>query len=269
MPRYRHSGCMADVRVGGQALPDGVLMRTERAWAVARADGSIEVGQLQPAPLANVPIVRVLTGLGRGLALGFKKLGQRRRGNASGRRFIAVLIVATVLTSFLPQTGSATVNQVLVMAVTLLVLRFLTPAALWRYHGAEHKAVAAHEAGVDLADVNAVLSCDRVHNRCGTNLVVVFAVAMGLVVRAPGAVQVPLAIFAFAGTAELLSLAAKHPGNVLAKAFLISGRAVQRYLTTTEPDAAEQAVGCRALRACLVEHDRVVAADPAPVLAAA
>ena len=42
------------------------------------------------------------------------------------------------------------------------------------------------------------------------------------------------------------------------------GRFLQRYLTTVEPSAAEQQVGCRALQAALAEHARVEAIS-APV----
>ena len=36
------NGGTGPLRAGGQALADGVLMRTERAWAIARIDGTIE-----------------------------------------------------------------------------------------------------------------------------------------------------------------------------------------------------------------------------------
>jgi hypothetical protein len=35
---------VAHVKMGGQALPDEVRMRTGRAWAAARADGSVQTG---------------------------------------------------------------------------------------------------------------------------------------------------------------------------------------------------------------------------------
>src|SRR3954465_10087890 len=66
------------VRVGGQALPDGVVMRTATAWAVARSDGSIEVGDVPPAKLTRVPVVRVIAGLIVGLRVGFGRKGRTR-----------------------------------------------------------------------------------------------------------------------------------------------------------------------------------------------
>ena len=137
------------------------------------------------------------------------------------------------------------------LVVALGLLRVTTPSALWRYHGAEHKAVAAHEAGVDLDDTAAVLRCSRVHNRCGTNLVVVMLVAGLFLVRLATVVQIPAFLVALAVVAELMTLAAARPRALASRLLLGGGRFLQRYLTTAEPTPAEQAVACRALTACL------------------
>ena len=42
-------------------------MRTERAWAVARADGSVVSGELAPPRWPKVPVLRVLASLVQGL----------------------------------------------------------------------------------------------------------------------------------------------------------------------------------------------------------
>src|SRR5947209_1873198 len=63
----------APVRVGGQALADGVFMRTEKAWAIARADGSIEAGTVPSNPLHRIPVLRILVSLGVALHLGIAK----------------------------------------------------------------------------------------------------------------------------------------------------------------------------------------------------
>jgi uncharacterized protein YqhQ len=155
--------------------------------------------------------------------------------------------------------------------VVLAVLRLATPSVLWRYHGAEHKAVSAHEQGVDLGDTAAVLACPRVHNRCGTNLVFVLALLSLLLLSVPSVLQVPMFALTLGASVELVSLASSRPRLLASRVVLAGGRLLQRTITTAEPTFDEQAIGSAALQAALNEHARIVAAEtePAPVPVAA
>jgi uncharacterized protein YqhQ len=278
------------VKVGGQALADGVLMRTSRAWAIARADGSVDVGAVAPSHFARIPVLRVVGALFGALRLAVVRgLLGRGRGRTSGstnpgrrlnRRFLAVVVgleVAAYLAgrwvtqADLPTHGwTGAAITIVPWIATLAVMRVATPGSLWRYHGAEHKAVSAHEQGVDLADTASVLRASRVHNRCGTNLVFVM-LALVFVVQghASGLWQVPLFLGLIGVSAEVVTLAATRPTWLPSRALLAGGKALQRWVTTAEPTAAEQAVGCLALRVCLDEHARIVALDDVPAAAAA
>lgn len=265
-----------DIKVGGQALADGVLMRTSRAWAIAREDGSVEVGAVDPNPFARIPVLRVVAGLFSALKLGVGRGLMRRQGNSRLNRRLLLILVGLEAAAYLVtrQVGDVAATAPAILAttvVTFVVLRLATPQSLWRYHGAEHKAVSAHEQGIDLADTAAVLRADRVHDRCGTNLV--FLVLLGgLVVRetAGGLWQVPAFLLLIGAAAEVVTLAAKRPAALPSRLLLGGGKALQRWVTTAEPTAAEQRLGCLALSACLVEHARLTALDtpPVPALAA-
>jgi hypothetical protein len=262
-------------------------MRTERAWAIARLDGTLEVGAVPENRWAAIPVLRVLAGLGGALKLGVVR-GMLRRGAGGGERVArsrranvrfllavaaaesAVALLGLWLRQFdLPRWGTAALT-LLPWVVVLAVMRLATAPALWRFHGAEHKAVAAHERGLDLTDTPAVLACPRVHDRCGTNLVFLLAAASFAMAAVPTALQVPLFLVTLGATVELVSLAARRPRFVGSRALLIGGRLLQRTVTTAEPMAAEQAVACRSLAAALAEHARLEAldADPAVLVAA-
>lgn len=275
------------MRIGGQALADGVLMRTGRAWAVARDDGTVQVGAVPTGRLRRVPVLRFLIGLASGMRLAVAK-GMLGRGSgraaARARRrnrgfLVALLGVEAVGIGFSLLVGDAARSLPATLAVTAVpwvlafaVLRLATPASLWRYHGAEHKAVAAHEAGIAMDDLAAVLACGRVHDRCGTNLVFLAMLGALALVAAPVAVQLPALLLVLAVGAEGVSLAARRPRSPLSRLLLGGGRALQRFVTTAEPTPAEQAVGCRALAACLDHHHRLAGtADvpPAPEVRAA
>ena len=282
---------METVKVGGQALADGVLMRTSRAWAIARADGSVEAGPIAPSPFARIPVLRVIGALGGALKLAVSRglLGRGADGAATpkntaakrlNRRLLIILAVleavalafALTIEGDLPTSGLAGIAATVApWAITLAAMRLATPKALWRYHGAEHKAVSAYEQGADMADTAATLRAgQRVHDRCGTNLVfILLAATVAARGHVTGLLQVPM-FLAFVGVAaEAITLAAKRPQNPAARLLLVGGKALQRYVTTAEPTAAEQKTANLALTACLVEHARVVAMDNQPVRAIA
>lgn len=243
------------VKVGGQALVDGVLMRTDRVWAIARADGSVETGVLAPrGRLGRIPGVRVLTGIVGGFRLAFGRRGRRPGDRKLLWALLGIEAVVIGLGALLGDVAAPWWAAGIMSFSTLVALRLATPAVLWRYHGAEHKAVAAHEAGVDLGDTEAVLRCSRVHNRCGTNLVFVMLLLGMVLLDVPMVLQLPAFAALLAVCAEVVSLAAGRPSWVGSRVVLAGGRAVQRWITTAEPTFDEQAVGCHALLACLAAH---------------
>src|SRR5438270_804345 len=159
-------------------------MRTERAWAIARADGAVARGPMPVNPFRTIPGVRVVAGLVIGLRVAAGgRTGAGRRSRLV--RLILMVVAAELALSLLTQSlrtvlsggHLAWLGQAVPWVVAVAALRLLAPPSIWRYHGAEHKAVAAYETGVDLDDASAVLACPRVHNRCGSNLVVLLAIA--------------------------------------------------------------------------------------------
>lgn len=252
----------ATLRVGGQALPDGVLMRAGEVWAVARADGRIETGTMPRQPCAGVPIIRVLTGLVPALVRGLRSM-RVHRGAAVPLRvrwslplFLMVPFAIDLLLGRLIPTSSTVAWQaagrtLLAVTLQLAALRLVLPAAMWRYHGAEHKAVGAYEAGVDVTDVHAVMGFSRIHARCGTNVVAVLLLFAVVPLQANIGLTLVLWVLMLAGAVELVSAAAKAPLRPVSRLVLGGGRLLQRWVTTSEPTYAEQAVACRALAVCL------------------
>lgn len=252
------------VKVGGQALADGVLMRTDRAWAIARADGTVESGACPPNRFAKVPVIRVIAGLTGAMKLGIGR-GMLQGRNKLNRRYLWVMAVAELVLVFMPHvvpwaspSGRYAPVAIFVSWLGILVaLRLCTPAALWRYHGAEHKAVSAYEAGCDAGDVGAAMDSPRIHDRCGTNLVVMMVVLAMALSGVAGIWQVPLFLLGLGASVEILNIAGRRPDAAFSRFLLAGGKAVQRHITTSEPTRAEQAIACRALFEAVRLHERV------------
>jgi hypothetical protein len=253
----------ASVRLGGMAMPDGVYIRSERAWALARADGTVASGPISQTPLRRVPLLRVLMALGSGLSALARSARERGPSSTGNRRFVVLLVVMSALHWWASRRlgfdhgWARSVADPAFALMVLVAMRLLLPARLWRHHGAEHKAIAAYESGVDLGDRAGVRRVPAVHDRCGTNLVALLFLFTAMPLpTGPAGVLIPVAMVAM--LAEVLGSAVRlRPRSRLTRALVAPGRLLQRAVTVREPDDAELAIGLRAVEACLAEHRAV------------
>lgn len=276
------------IKVGGSALPDGVMMLTPLAAAIARQthEGDFVVDSFplpvrRQHPLETLPFVRIVPKLVAQLSLVVRGWKPRQ-----GRMPLPVISVALLLGA-LSTGGNAVLSRLPTVwhaiAVSLLQLALfcgvlaatrLVPrcSRIWRFHGGEHQAIATYEAGMDLTVENA-RTRTLYHPRCGTNLAV-----LALLLMVPGLIFGSL-ISGIVGNA--ITLLVPLPalciafeivmwGQTRLRAVLWPGLAFQR-LTVARPQLAESRAGILALQAALdthmwIERER----DPSPgVLVAA
>lgn len=273
------------IRVGGSALPDGVMMLTPLAAAIAReqADGTFSVQafplpERKPHPLEKLPFVRILPKLVGQMALVVKgwKPGQGKRiplpllvgvgviGVVSGLLNMALANAPTLWHA----VGSSLLQLALFFSIIAVTRAVPQLGRIWRFHGGEHQAIAAYEAGVELTVENA-RTRTLYHPRCGTNLATLAMVLMvpGMVVGSllsgivgylvTVAVPLPALCVAF----EIVML-----GQTRMRAVLWPGLMLQR-LTVAQPGRVESLAGITALEAALAEHARVAAAREASQVA--
>jgi uncharacterized protein YqhQ len=198
------------MRVGGQAIMEGVLMRSPNFWgmAVRTPSGDMDLraerfrSVTRRSKLFRLPIIRGALSLGETLWLGMKALtlstnialGEEqelsKKEIAGTLAFALVLgfglfLVAPVLgTKGLGSlVGGSIENPVLfnlvegviriaIFVVYLVGITFLSKdiKRFFGYHGAEHKAIKVYERGEDLVPENA-RKLDTSHVRCGTSFV--------------------------------------------------------------------------------------------------
>lgn len=129
---------------------------------------------------------------------------------------------------------------------------------VFEYHGAEHKAIAAYEAGEDLTVENAWRH-SRIHPRCGTSfLLVVIALSIVIFSLIPGswpfwakAASRVILLPIIAGISyEFIKLSAKKRGSPAIEIMIRPGLWLQR-LTTREPSNEQLEVAIRAVTTAL------------------
>jgi len=155
------------------------------------------------------------------------------------------------------------VDGVLRLSAFVLYLWLLSQwkemARVLGYHGAEHKAIHALEAGAPLTP-ESVQSFPRLHPRCGTTflflVVMVSIVVFAFIGKPANAAQHLLRVACMpliAGVAfELIRLSGKHFDKPLVKALAWPGMQFQR-LTTREPDLEMCAVAIASLERVLAD----------------
>ncbi|MFL5859070.1 MAG: DUF1385 domain-containing protein [Solirubrobacteraceae bacterium] len=243
------------------------------------------VSQTKKHRAYRLPIIRGVVALAESLVIGFKALGISANAQVpdqeepiSGGMWAGTIVVALAfaiglffvvpvgLTSLIKDAiGSAFLFWLIEGIVrTAIFLGYLTLLSrqkdlrrLFQYHGAEHKTIAAYEAGVELTPANAA-RFSRLHPRCGTSFLLIVMI-VAIFVFAP--IGLPawwllvitriLGVPLIAGISfEIIKWAGRNRNKAWVRAVMWPGLQLQK-LTTREPDHDQLAVAIAALDAVL------------------
>jgi uncharacterized protein YqhQ len=251
------------VRLGGMALPNGVLVHGPHAWACAirHEDGRIEVAsarkRFQAARVQN-PLLRGPAKLAEALALLPQVKAKLPAATLpmESRRALASMLGAAVFIKGLRESGIRPVARELLSALASVTPAVLTlrTGELAAYHGAEHISIGSYEHGK---------RATREHERCGGHLVgplvATSAVGNTLASLAPERLrrhaQAAAQLGAIAAATELFGWMTRNPSHPLAQALSKPGHELQHRFSTAEPSAEQLEVAEAALAACLeLEH---------------
>ena len=294
--------------IGGQAVIEGVMMRSPHAFTVAVRQGgrpaapiAVLAEQIVPIgerfPILRKQVLRGSVALFEALWLGMRALnfsaneaiededGKKEEVGPvamAGTMLLALSFglglffgLPLLLTHLLGAKYTALKGNVLfnltdgAIRVTLFVgyisgISFMKDIRrVFQYHGAEHKVIGAHEAGVPLTVENC-RSYSCIHPRCGTSfLMVVLVLSILLFSMVPGTwplwakaaarlVLLPL----IAGLSyEFIRYSAKKRGKPIVEALILPGLLLQR-LTTREPSDDQVEVAIRAMDEALSREPR-------------
>ena len=198
------------MRVGGQAIMEGVLMRSPNFWgmAVRAPSGDVEI-QAEPfrsvtrkSKLFRLPVIRGFLSLAETLWLGMKALTLSTNialgeDEDLSKKEIAITLIFGLGLAFLlflaaPVLGTKGIGALFGNSIENPILFNLVEGALrigifmlylvgitavskdikrfFAYHGAEHKAIKVYERGEELVPANA-RKLDTSHVRCGTSFI--------------------------------------------------------------------------------------------------
>jgi uncharacterized protein YqhQ len=209
-----------DLRLGGQAVLEGVMVRGAGSWAVAvrTPEGRVEVTSEPLVSWARrhralrLPVVRGVVALVESLRIGLRALAisanaqleasERDRPDAVDDRmsgltsalavgfgiglFFGVPLGVTGLLSgwlgaaWLFVAVEAALRIAIFVGYVVLISRLSGLRGMLSYHGAEHKTISCYEAGDRLTPARAQLY-SRLHPRCGTSFLLIVMVVASFV----------------------------------------------------------------------------------------
>jgi uncharacterized protein YqhQ len=259
---------------GGQAVIEGVMIRSKKhmVTCVRQPNGEILTNIEEIKPLSDrhkvlgLPFVRGIVALFETLYLGIKslyfsanaslekeeKLSLKEIALAFGLALALAIFLFSILpfllTSFLNLGGVVfnVVEGVIRLSILLLYLASMASVGEFRrvfqYHGAEHTAINAYEAGVEL-NVSNAKNFSRFHPRCGTSFILIvtlisillFSVMPGLEFFTRLAYRILLIPVIGAISYEVLKLSDRYRKSKIMKVLIAPGLGLQ-YLTTRKPD---------------------------------
>lgn len=280
------------VYYGGQAVLEGVMIRGPSSMAVVcrRPDGDLAVHSerlsgVYTGRVRRIPLVRGMVVLWETLTLGMRALfyssnvalGEEEKEAGAGAMIVpamlSLLVVAGLffagpvfLAGWLEEHLG---NDYIVVAVEGLIRLAMLIAYIWligrmsdikrvfAYHGAEHKAIHALEAG-DVLEPAAVQRYDKAHVRCGTSFLLTVMMVAIVVFTAVGAPDLWLRVLSrivlipavAAISYELIRLSARYEHTAVVHWLMKPNLALQN-LTTREPSDDQVEVAIRALNEVL------------------
>ena len=270
---------------GGQAVIEGVMIRSKKHMVVCVRQPNDEIlakteeikSLSKKYRILRVPFLRGIVALFETLYLGIKGLyfsanaTLEEEEKLSPKEIALAVIVALALSIFLfsiipfflttlLNLGGVVFNiveGVVRLAVLLLYLASISLVGEFRrvfqYHGAEHTAINAYEAGVELNVANAK-KYSRFHPRCGTSfLLIVMLISILLFSIMPNlgyfmrlAYRILLIPVIGAVSYEVLRLSDRYKYSRIMKVLVAPGLGLQ-CLTTREPDEKMIAVALKAV----------------------
>jgi uncharacterized protein YqhQ len=252
------------IRLGGMALPNGVLVHGPSSWACAirHADGRLEVASARKrfrATRVTNPFLRGPARLAEAMAL----LPQVKRKLPAAQlpmqspRVLASMFGAAVAvkgirdSSRLRPAAQELISGLLSLAPAMFAMRGSELAA---YHGAEHISIGRYEHGE---------GATKEHERCGGHLVgpLVATSAVGNVLaglapeRTRNGARAVAQLGALAASTEIFGWMTRNPDHLVAQALSKPGHELQHRFSTAEPSEEQLEVAEAALHACLeLEH---------------
>ncbi len=272
---------------GGQAVIEGVMFRSKNHMVVCvrQPNGEVltkteEIKSLSETyRVLKIPFLRGIIALFETLYLGVKGLYfsanvslEEEEEKIEPKEMVVAFVLAMALAIFLFSIFPFFLTSLFkfrglifnvvegIIRVAIFILYLLVVASIGefrkvlQYHGAEHTAINAYEAGVELNVANAK-KYSRLHPRCGTSfLFIVLVISILLFSLVPSqnfvtrlSYRIILIPVISSISYEILKISDKYKKSIVMRILVTPGLGIQ-YLTTRNPDEEMLTIALKAVQ---------------------
>ena len=252
---------MTDVRLGGMALENGLLVHGPRYWACAVRDEDGELllasdGKAIRSVDVTSPVLRGPARVAEALALlpAVHRALPQARLPFFAPRAVAAMIGTSLVVRSLRSSGLSPALQEVAAALLAVIpaAATLRGSDLAAYHGAEHISIGSYEHGEERP---------REHERCGSHILGPLLVTtaagnvlvsrLGVSGRRRALARFGVGVGSLAAATEVFAWTLRHPDNPVSRALAWPGRELQSRVLTAEPTREQLQVAQAALAECL------------------
>ena len=277
------------IKIGGQALIEGVMMRSAHKYAICirkpNKKISTKIIKVKPSKhwFLNFPIIRGCIRFIESLKIGIQSIsysaqesmGEEEEQITNKELFLTVLfsigmtiilfyLAPLILTKFLTKSTGVVFNiidglfRLTIFLIYLYIISFIPDIRrIFQYHGAEHKTVFCYE-NKEKLNLKNVKKFSTLHPRCGTNFILfvfVLSIFFLSLINVTGffprlGVRLLLLPLIAGVSYELLKFAGDHFENNFVKLLIYPGLMLQK-ITTKEPTDDMIEVAIKSLKAAL------------------
>ena len=262
------------LNIGGQAVIEGVLIRSPNYFSIAvrKPDGKISVKREKimssRSMIARLFFIRGIVALYETLIIGFKAIMHSANESTGeeeklGKKEVALTVFVSVifaiilfigipfyLSTLVYKNNSLMFNiadgilRAAIFVIYIAAISLLPDVkTMFRYHGAEHMAIHAYEAGKKM-EVKEVRKFETMHPRCGTSFLLFVLLLSIMVFSAVTSNNIAIKFIsriillpAIAGLSyELLKFSAKHKNNIILRIVVLPGLMLQKITTKIPTD---------------------------------
>lgn len=234
---------ISKLKIGGMATLNGIVFQSKNFWVYSSVNRSGEniikhgkaITLFKNYPrINNLPVIRSLVSLANALINAFYRT--TISSDKHNKLLIPILILSIFFISIIsPGYDYSYIYLLFQLLFFVIFLSIVRKTRISKFHGAEHKAIAAFEDSISI-DHLSIKKAPRLHKRCGSNIAIPALLTLLLSYFYNWGIIIQFILISM--ILEIFRYVINNPLKLFSRLYLAGGFLFQK-ITTSEPTDAE------------------------------